>query len=272
MRINEQYNYTAPVVGKTYSLYGNHFDTKDYYNTISNLTTKFIEDFGSAEKLLNEITVISNKKRYLKKLLKKDFNNNLHSKLLKTLNNELSHYTKGVKSHLEEMPILKLRDSVLYTSGEQYHLYMIEIELVNRIYAEQFNQCKYKIALLPHCLRDLSRACLSKPDELDYICKGCSKICNINHVSKILRSHNIKAYIWIDATRKKIFKDLKLKHKSFGIFGIACIPELVNGMRMCIKNNIPVSGIPLDANRCSRWMGESHDNTINLEKVEQLLS
>jgi len=33
------------------------------------------------------------------------------------------------------------------------------------------------------------------------------------------------------------------------------------------KYNIPVIGIPIDANRCQRWMGDYYDNSVNLENL-----
>jgi hypothetical protein len=54
---------------------------------------------------------------------------------------------------------------------------------------------------------------------------------------------------------------------SFGVLGIACIPELAWGMRACMKRKIPVVGIPLDANRCMRWMGRFEETSVNLERL-----
>ena len=67
-------------------------------------------------------------------------------------------------------------------------------------------------------------------------------------------------------------KEVYNSHQTLGILGIACIPELVWGMRKCRKHHIPVVGLPLDANRCARWMGEFHKNSINIERLEQLIS
>jgi hypothetical protein len=38
-----------------------------------------------------------------------------------------------------------------------------------------------------------------------------------------------------------------------------------------MKNNIPVVGLPLNANRCRRWFGEFHPNSIDLDELEGLL-
>ena len=58
---------------------------------------------------------------------------------------------------------------------------------------------------------------------------------------------------------------------SLGILGIACIPELVWGIRKCSKYKIPVVEIPLNANRCMRWFGEFFNNSINLNELEKLV-
>ena len=60
--------------------------------------------------------------------------------------------------------------------------------------------------------------------------------------------------------------------KTFGVLGIACIPELISGMRNCRENNIAVLGLPLNANRCIRWFGEFFPNNIDLTELEILVS
>jgi hypothetical protein len=57
-----------------------------------------------------------------------------------------------------------------------------------------------------------------------------------------------------------------------GVLGIACIPELLAGMRRCARAGVPVLGLPLDANRCGRWLGEFRQNTVNLDRLELLAS
>jgi hypothetical protein len=60
--------------------------------------------------------------------------------------------------------------------------------------------------------------------------------------------------------------------KSLGVLGIACIPELIRGMRACQKKGLPVIGMPLDANRCIRWMGDFNPNSINLEMLKKIMT
>ena len=192
--------------------------------------------------------------------------------LLSNIKSFLGEYITDLDKHLDSLSVTGRFDKVLATNEYQYYLYMIELELVNRIYRKDFINSEKKIALLPHCLRDLSRKCMSEPLGLDYVCKSCSKNCYINFASEILKEYNVEPYIWMTASQRKLFKKETEGKQGIGVLGIACIPELIRGMRMCIKKNIPVVGIPLDANRCARWMGEFHPNTINLEKLRELIS
>ncbi len=59
-----------------------------------------------------------------------------------------------------------------------------------------------------------------------------------------MKLKNIKAYIWREADLKKIFKIARSSGENIGAFGVACIPELVNGMRLCDKYDVPAIGIP----------------------------
>jgi hypothetical protein len=88
-----------------------------------------------------------------------------------TLKQSLSIYTRNVSNHLKTLPIEKRIDSTLATTEEKYHLYMLEIELVNRIYREEFKRSEYKFALIAHCLRDFRPGCRSEEGEFEAVCR-----------------------------------------------------------------------------------------------------
>jgi hypothetical protein len=73
------------------------------------------------------------------------------------------------------------------------------------------------------------------------------------------------------ANLRSLFRRLNKEGKTVGVLGVACIPELVRGMRMCMRAGVPVIGLPLDANRCARWWGQFYPNTLNLEELDRLL-
>jgi hypothetical protein len=258
------------IVGKTYSLYAGKTSTDEFYSVLSDLADSFLSFYESKEQLLSIIRKHSNKKRSLR-AEKKTSSDSLIAKLLLESESKLSKYFTDIDGHLKNLSLADKCDSTLTTSREQYLFYMLEIELVNRINKENFNSSESKYAFLPHCLHDLDKECLSASDGTDYVCKSCSKNCSINSVSKVMKLQNIKAYIWREADLKKIFKLAKSIGQSIGVFGIACIPELVNGLRLCAKYDVSAIGVPLDANRCVRWMGDFYPNSINEKKILSLL-
>lgn len=258
-------------VGKTYSLYREGSNSDAYYEQLRVVTDHCLARTGNTKGLLSVAQSISKNKRRLKHIERVSSNSTIETFLVHKLRNEFSPFTTSVAEHLRELPLTKRWDRTLATSEEQYHLYMLEIELRNRLNSRAFQDCDTKLAFLPHCLRDLTVECQSKKRGEDYVCKGCSKICNINAVSKLLRRHGVQPYIWMTANLHSLFRKLKKEGKQLGVLGIACIPELVSGMRMCVDAEVPVVGIPLDANRCARWWGEFYHNTVNLQQLEKLL-
>ena len=256
------------LTGKTYSLYADANTSNEYYETIRKLVDKFLENCQDEKDLLSQIRKASIKSSLHKVFRKKPNTNFFKNDILKSA---LSKYTTNVTRHLKKLSLIKRFDSIIGTTEQQYFLYMLEIELVNRIYKNEFKQAHYKIALLPHCLRDYHEKCLSEPGEIEQVCKGCNKNCSINQGSKILKKYQIEPYISVTIDQAKMFKRLLRKHHSIGVLGIACIPELARGMRMCLDFGIPAIGIALDVNRCARWMGKTYETSFNMEALENLV-
>jgi hypothetical protein len=261
----------SPRAGRTYSLYGLLESSDDYYARIRSIADACRLRVGDPGRLLQVIRRVSRRRRYLRACLHRRGNGSLASFLVWALRSELSQYTTSVGSHLASLPVLKRIRGTLSTTEEQYHLSMLEIELVNRLHAEEFRRSGMKLAFLPHCLRDLEADCQSVQRGIDYVCKGCSARCNVNAVSKLLRRHGVRPYIWRTANLRTHFRQLRKEGKSFSVLGIACVPELVRGMRMCAQARVPVVGIPLDANRCARWWGEFYPSTVNMKELSDLL-
>ena len=129
--------------------------------------------------------------------------------------------------------------ATLATTEEKYHLYMLEIELVNRIYKEDFKRSEYKFALIAHCLRDFRPGCRSVKSDIEAVCRACTEDCFINLASVLMKRYGIRAYISVEMDQAKLFGRLKQEHSSIGALGIACIPELTMGMRLCIPHRHP---------------------------------
>jgi hypothetical protein len=130
---------------------------------------------------------------------------------------------------------------------------------------------QHRIALLPYCLKETQIRCKASPDEIDFVCRGCLKTCAISKLSNVLRDSGINPYILSRGSLKSIFSKLLKKHGSIGVLGVACLVELIQGMRFCMKAKLPVMGIPLNANRCPRWMGRFLDTSVDLLALDNIL-
>jgi len=267
-------DHNQPVMGKTYSLFGDHVSTSFFYEKIASLTDQILkEEQLNPLQFLDYIQKVNQNRSGIRRNVRRSTQEPLLARLLILLHDSFREYTVGIEAHLRSTPIYKIiTDRELCTISEQYYLYMIEFGLVNRIHKEEFLKANYRIALLPYCLRETQTGCKAEPDHLDYKCKGCLKGCYINHVSSLLRKHQVEPYIWRTAKLKPLLKGLVQEHGRTGVLGIACMVELVMGMRKCMKAQLPVVGIPLNANRCPRWMDRLHETSVDLNALEELLT
>jgi hypothetical protein len=263
-----------PLYGKTYSLFGQDISTEPFYRKLSALTDEILAQLSIPEdRALEYIQQLSRNKRKLKISAAKLPGHSTQTDMLHRIDSVLSAYTPGIEGHLKEVSLQKyISDRQLLSSREQYYLYMIEFELVNRIHKERFVNSNFRIALLPYCLKETQTDCKASPDEIDYECRGCLKTCYINKLSRLLRNHDIHPYIWSRISLRTLFRKLIRKHGSIAVLGIACVVELVHGMRLCMKANLPVMGIPLNANRCARWMDGFYETSVDLSALESILN
>jgi len=257
------------VSGKTYSLFGIDTSTDLYFRTIRAIAESLLGHCPDQRSLLFHVQKAGGMR--FKKGSGHTPNTALIGHIRKTLHDALHPYTRAVKEHLKHITISQRFDRTIRTQEEGYHLYMLEIELVNRIYREAFQGSAYKFALLPHCLRDFRPRCGSVPGDMEYVCMGCTEDCFIRLGSQLLKKYGIQPYISITIDQEKLFRRLKAEHPNIGALGIACVPELAQAMRLCIKLGISPIGIPLSANRCARWMRQAHETSFSLEELEELL-
>ncbi len=266
---NHQKLYT-PVQGKTYSLFTDDGASEHYYSEIKRLADLFSHRCPDQKRLLRLIQKVG-KKSFLSGLTATETDRKTLRFVRETLRQSLSIYTRNVSDHLKGLSLVKRVDPTLATTEEKYHLYMLEIELVNRIYKEEFKRSEYKFALIAHCLRDFRPGCRSVKGDIEAVCRGCTEDCFIRLGSVLLKKYGINPYISVEMDQERLFRKLKQEHPSIGALGVACIPELAMGMRLCLAAGIPPVGIPLNANRCARWMSQAYETSFNLEQLEELL-
>lgn len=260
----------TPVEGRTFSLFGGTDSTDGYFRTVDTLLLSLL-DGRTEDELLRALRGAAKRPSHFSRRARRTAGMPLHPDENARIHETLSPYTSAANAHLRQLPLLKRRDHTLAMPRGNYHFAMLETALVNRMQREKFSRSGYRIALLPHCLRDLTRDCRAERDGLDLRCRKCSPNCFIRRVSTLLEEHGIEPYIWMSLGRRELFRTLRRKADTPGVLGIACIPELLTGMRMCLRENVAVVGLPLNANRCARWMGAFHPNSIAIQELENLL-
>ncbi|MGP8051150.1 MAG: DUF116 domain-containing protein [Desulfobaccales bacterium] len=260
----------TPVQGKTYSLWVAGGASEGYYAEIKRLADLFLER-GPDEKRLAGLIRKAAERRFPWGAKTAGADGVTLRFVRETLRQSLSIYTRKVAHHLQNLPLAKRMDSTLATTEEKYHLYMLEIELMNRIHREEFKRSEYKFALIAHCLRDFRPGCRSVKGDFEAVCQGCTEDCFIHLGSLLLEKYGVKPYISVEMDQERLFRRLKREHPSIGALGIACIPELAMGMRLCLRTGISPLGIPLNANRCARWMPQAQETSFNLTQLEKLL-
>ena len=260
----------GPVVGKTYSLYGLAATSDGYYQAIDALLDDCLRRWPDPVLLLHELAHVSTNARRLRRASRVD--DSPVQFVCSEGERRLDSYMLDIDAHKASLSLLNRFSRVMTMSREQYIVSVVEIELRNRVNGDAFRRCTEKLAFLPHCLHDLDATCEAKPHGLDTVCMCCSGSCYINDVSKLLRRNHVRPYIWMNTNLPRLLRTKATGPDAIGVLGIACIPELAAGMRLCARAGVPVVGLPLDANRCSRWLGEFHQNTINLRRLESLVA
>ncbi len=254
--------------GRTYTLTDCKGDSTFYYRSVRQLADRFLDIIPDYTILREKIRTASTWKGFLKTF---SWRERHVRKILQELDNTLTPFLSGVDEHLNSLSLSDRLDRTMRTSREQYLLYMLEIELTNRINQKSFLKAPWRMALIAHCLRDFRKGCQSERGDIEDLCTHCDLDCYVNMGSELLERYQIHPYISVSMDHRRLFKHLKDNHPEIGVLGIACIPELVMGMRLCEGLDIPAVGVPLDANRCSRWLGECLETTYSLEELERLI-
>ena len=146
--------------GRTYTLTDHKGDSNPYHRLVRDLADRFLEIKPGETALREKIRTASNWKGFLKS---SPGSQRFVRKILQDLEIVLSPFLTGIDEHLRSLSIGDRLDPTIRTSRKQYLLYMLEIELTNRINREGFLKAPWRMALIAHCLRDFRVHCRSKP-------------------------------------------------------------------------------------------------------------
>lgn len=138
---------------------------------------------------------------------------------------------------------------------EQYYLNMVGAELLNRVYAEEFQTTAEKLVLVPACMCTQGPGnCLRSATPLGEQCGKCTRSCPVCQLTKLGEIHNFRVAIM--AHESSLFKGPHLSvitDRNVGVIGIACVPNLLSGGWRARLLNIPVQCVFLDYSGCLHW-------------------
>lgn len=257
--------------GKTYTLFSAGQDNRIYFELVKTLVDDILVVIPDPEEALVRLQVeapLSLSGRLFRAFRRAP---GLPRLAKEVISKSLSPFTVATARHLQTLKLSDRFDRILSTPAWICQLFMVEIELANRVFKHAFATADDRIAFLPHCLRDFRPGCRSRFEEIEHVCRHCCVECTISKGSRILRSHGIDPYIAMDMNLHNLIRKLKLGRPGLGVLGVACVPELVAGLRLCQRLGIPAQGVPLNANRCSRWLGEAQENSFDLIQLELLM-
>lgn len=182
-------------------------------------------------------------------------------------------YTPQLGEFISNLPHKHDNHDIFAISIRGYHLRMLHIEVLNRLMRDNFGGKAHKIVILPHCLRDFrADECRFVPGDVDHVCKGCTGECFINRTRIFLKSYpGYHLYISQITDLDKLFTLARKRYGDIGLLGVACVPELYEGIALARKMGIPALGVPLNYNRCSRWLGEAQYTNFNLEQLKKII-
>lgn len=256
------------ISGRTYTLNETEGESTSYYRLVRELTDRLVERSHGVTDLRDRIRAAS-KWRGIPGVASR--RKGQMRMVLQDLDRVLTPYLTEVEEHIRSLSLADRFDRTMRTNRDQYLLYMLEIELTNRINRKGFSGSPWRMALIAHCLKDFRKNCRAISEGLEEQCAHCDPGCYVNSGSELFKRYGIHPFISVSMDHRKLFKTLKARHPGMAVVGIACIPELVMGMRLCEGMAIPAVGVPLDANRCSRWLGECLETTYSLEELERLV-
>ncbi|MFQ5646979.1 MAG: DUF116 domain-containing protein [bacterium] len=244
--------------GRTYSL----DEEGEYYRYIAAQVDKLCSVLGGPASL----------DRLLTRLIKKRGKEKKFESLFAPVSAHLlKHYTPALPGFIASRPVKSKYEEIFGISVRGYHLRMLHIELLNRLMRDDFHKARDKVVILPHCLRDFrSDDCLFEPGDVDYICMSCTPECLINQAGRFLEAFpDYHLYVSQITDLAELFDKARRRYPDPGLLGVACFPELYEGMTLSRSMGIPAQGVPLNYNRCNRWLGEARYTDFNLNQFKR---
>ncbi len=224
-------------------------------------------------RLNNWVNFLDNKdKKYIDNFLNISISNSDH--LYNQGKKYLCEYTINVEEYLNSYinNHINKEDIIYCGKGEiQYFFNMIAAEIMNKTYRNDFLTCDIKKVFLPACMRQVKKNCLSEKSNSGYVCKSCSKECNVRKLKEIGLKNNFEVYIIPHETM--LFNSSQSENSNIGIVGVACVLNLVSGGWKALRLGFKPQCVVLDYCGCDKhWLEKSVMTSINLDRVKSIIN
>ena len=179
----------------------------------------------------------------------------------------LGEYISMVKDYLSTYEVIhRNKEDIIYCGkGEiQYIFNMVCAEILNKIYKEKFLRCKEKIVFAPACMKQTLKPCLSLKEKFGYVCKRCSKECNINKLTTLGKSLDFKVYVIPHETN--LLNAKRENNEKIGIIGIACVLNLMSGGWKALRLGFIPQCVILEECGCSNHWLQGSKMTAKMKK------
>lgn len=187
---------------------------------------------------------------------------------------ELDKYTSQVNNFLNQSyPKYKFREDIIFCGRKEieYHLNMVGAEILNKAFKEDFIKTKYKMVLVPCCMRfhnDIK--CKAKKTDKGYLCASCTESCKVNKLSQMGSKHDFKVYMI--SHESEAFSKKKIKKEEIGVVGVACVLNLLEGGWRAKSLNFVPQCVILDYCGCkNHWHKEGIQTDINIKQLKRVL-
>lgn len=187
----------------------------------------------------------------------------------------LGPYTEHVDRYLNERrPKRYWKEDVIFCGRRriEYHLNMLGSEWLNLAYKKQFDEKKYRLALLPTCMKLLSEEdCQAEVKGEWEICKQCNPSCQVGQLTRMEEALKIRVYMLAhNASLRELPEEYPVEE--LGILGVSCVLNLIEGGWMLADKGIPAQCVLLDYCGCKgHWHPEGMPTALHPTRLKELL-
>ncbi len=188
----------------------------------------------------------------------------------------LGSYTRGVPAFLAGPYARRgCREDQIFCGRQpvEYHLSMVAAEVMNRGLREEFDRKQHRVVLVPTCMRGAHAAgCRARTSGMDTVCTACDPACNVNQVTRRMRSLGAKVCLIPHSTGFSRWLERWQRAPEFGVVAVACMLNILPGGFEMRARGIASQCVPLDYPGCHKhWFAKGIPTSLNQDRLVQIV-